>query len=272
MSASQKRASTHQEGHDGLVRDAARLVFADGDRVTGSGRIVEDHDGVWLDLARFIPAIGLAHPLPRSRLSVRLERADLVAVPAEAGAPGRRATVVGTWVGAAIQVETFGPFRPDDPDRPSWTVPPCPAPKEGWPGTGRIEAPPAVAHDLLDSGAAVSLVIFRPSAEQTVIVVAATDAAQAERVLRPQLGARLCVVPSRWTRRQLDEVQRWFRDRGRESGVETVGEYVDEQAQASVQVRLLRVTAEVVRWADGLPDGLLRLEQALRPVSHVSGS
>jgi hypothetical protein len=51
--------------------------------------------------------------------------------------------------------------------------------------------------DLEDTGAAVTTVIFRPSADQAVLVVAATDIATVEARLRPQLPDRLCVLPSR---------------------------------------------------------------------------
>jgi hypothetical protein len=39
-----------------------------------------------------------------------------------------------------------------------------------------------------------------------VLVVAAGDVAAVEARLRPQLGESLCIVPSRWTKAQLDTV------------------------------------------------------------------
>jgi len=61
--------------------------------------------------------------------------------------------------------------------------------------------------DLESSGAMVTRVIFRPSAGQEVLVVAATDVDAVTRQLSPQLPDQLCVVPSRFTRAQLDKVR-----------------------------------------------------------------
>jgi hypothetical protein len=61
--------------------------------------------------------------------------------------------------------------------------------------------------DLESSGAMVTRVIFRPSADQEVLVVAATDVDAVTQQLSPQLPNQLCVVPSRFTSAQLDEVR-----------------------------------------------------------------
>jgi hypothetical protein len=57
-------------------------------------------------------------------------------------------------------------------------------------------------------GAAVAVTLFRlgPNRAVIVLVVAAGDVAAVEARLRPQLGESLCVVPSRWTKAQLDTV------------------------------------------------------------------
>ena len=64
-----------------------------------------------------------------------------------------------------------------------------------------------------DTGAAVAVTLFRPSEDRAVLVVAASDQAAVEARLRPQLGVLLCVVPSRWTKAQLDEIGDYLRER-----------------------------------------------------------
>jgi hypothetical protein len=93
---------------------------------------------------------------------------------------------------------------------------PCPPPPDGWPVTERrgvIELCYDVG-DLADTGAATEITLFHPGKNQAVLVVAAADLAAVEARPRPQLGTSLCVVPSRWTKDQLDGVrdhldQRW---------------------------------------------------------------
>ena len=67
--------------------------------------------------------------------------------------------------------------------------------------------------DLRDTGAAVAVTLFRPSEDRAVLVVAASDQAAVEARLRPQLGVLLCVVPSRWTKAQLDEIRDYLWER-----------------------------------------------------------
>ena len=91
-----------------------------------------------------------------------------------------------------------------------------PGPQGGWPATerhGDIELS-YDPWDLADTGAAVAITLFHPGSNQAVLVVAAADLAVVEARLRPQLGTSLCVIPSRWTKDQLDDVrgqlhQRW---------------------------------------------------------------
>jgi hypothetical protein len=121
--------------------------------------------------------------------------------------------------------------------------------------------------DLEDTGAAVTTVIFRPSDDQAVLVVAAADIPAAEALLRPQLSDRLCIVPSRWTREQLDAVQEQLTVMWDRWGIYGFGTLCDEQAQASITVALLRVTDDIADWAAGEPDGLIALEPCLAPVA-----
>jgi len=247
--------------------EARSLVFDVGDAVSGWGRLVADADGQWLDLARVLTLGYSPWPRPRSRHSVRLIGAT--AVPTEFGPNNAipwAATVIGTWLGDAIKVEAQRPYEPPQQVRVTdWTTPPCPPPPRGWAHGPHNHNPSFDRGDLLNTGAAVTVVTFRPSIDQTVVVVAATDTKAVEAHLRPQLGNRLCVVSSRWTRAQLDQIRRHFTDRWDELGVETVGEHADEYAQPSIEVQLLRVTDELADWADTLPDAILKMTPSLVP-------
>jgi hypothetical protein len=120
--------------------------------------------------------------------------------------------------------------------------------------------------DLESSGAIVHPVIFRPSADQEVLVVAATGVDAATQQLFPQLPHQHCVVPSRFTSAQLDEVRDVLLAHWREWRLETCGTgSADPQAQPFATAEPFRVTADMAEWADTLPAGLLRLNPALRP-------
>jgi hypothetical protein len=129
-----------------------------------------------------------------------------------------------------------------------------------------VNPPDLELGDLESSGALVTRVAFRPSADQVVVVIAATNIDAVTRQLAPQLPNRLCVVPSRFTRDQLSEVQNVLLTHTRDwrlEGFSTGG--ADKYAQPFADATPFRVTAELAEWADTLPDDLLRLIPALRP-------
>ncbi|MEU4217456.1 hypothetical protein [Actinoplanes sp. NPDC026623] len=150
---------------------------------------------------------------------------------------------------------------------PEWTTPPCPPPTGVWPRTGRDENLDFDRLALEDSGAAVTAVTFRPSPYQAVLVVAAADIDAVEKMLRPQLPDQFCVVASRWTRGQLDDVRAHLMQHWQDWTLESVGEAIDEHGQARVEVELLRVTGDLAQWAATLPDDLLRLVPFLVPLT-----
>ena len=249
--------------------DARRLVFEVGDRVTGWGRMVTDADGVWLDLARVIALGTVEDSRPRSNQSVRLIGADAVQAAALSDIdPASPITVTGVWLGDAIEVESQSRAAPPSArvDR-KWTTPPCPPPTGGWPRAERDQNLDFDRLALENSGAAVAVVTFRPSPYQAVLVVAAHDIDAVEKMLRPQLPGRLCIVASRWTRDQLDNVRAHLMQHWQDWTMETVGEDIDEYAQAYVEVGLLRVTGDLAQWAQTLPDDLLLLVPSLVPLT-----
>ncbi|TDW98590.1 hypothetical protein EV647_3314 [Kribbella sp. VKM Ac-2566] len=244
---------------------AARdLVFGVGDRVRTWGRFVARADGDWLDLAR-VHDLTWKAPGWKSDRSVRLIGAAGEAV--AAGIAANRGlgyvSVVGIWGDESIEVEVLSAEIPAREARAARRDPPCPPPPGGW-RHGVVELDVDL-RDRESSGPIVNLAIFRPSPEQEVLVVAATDVDAVIRRLSPKLPRQLCVVPSRFTRAQIDEVYDVLHANGRDWRLESFGTGSDEQAQPFIAAMMFRVTAEMAEWADALPEGLVRLEPTLSP-------
>jgi hypothetical protein len=120
--------------------------------------------------------------------------------------------------------------------------------------------------DLRETGAAVVVTTFRPSEDQAVLVVAAADLEAVEAQLRPQLGQLLCVVPSKWTRAELEAVRAHLSAHPEDWNLYTWGGYTStEDGQAKITAGLTRMLPEVAAWAANLPTGILDLEPWLVP-------
>ena len=147
--------------------------------------------------------------------------------------------------------------------------PPGPAPPGGWPvrrdGTEADDVGVIDVDHLSGTGAATMVAVFRPGPNQAVLVVTAVDIAAVEAQLRPRLRDRLCVVASRWTREQLDEVTGQVRDRAERWGVHGTGRSCDERAQPFVTVELVRVTDEIASWAETQP-AVVEFDPCLTPI------
>ncbi|MEV0793596.1 hypothetical protein [Kribbella sp. NPDC050459] len=245
---------------------AKDLVFAVGDRVRTCGRLVVRADGDWLDVAR-VHDLTFRPPDWKSDRSIRLTGVDVDAVFSDA--PPNRVPgdvlVVGIWRDQIIEVEAQTTEIPAPEPLAQWTDPPCPPPRGGWRRDVVTFELDFDLGDLRASGAIVNQVIFRPSLDQEVLVVAATDVDEAIRRLSPKLPNQLCVVPSRFTRAQIDELYDVLHAHWRAWRLESFGTGADAQAQPFVMVEPFRVTAEMAEWADTLPEGLLRLRPAISP-------
>lgn len=244
---------------------ARDLVFEAGDRVRTWGRLVTGSDGDWLDVAR-VHDLLIKPPGWKSDRSIRLIGTGAVPIDvAPNGIPGY-VSVVGVWRDESIEVEAQRQkMLPREP-RADRTDPSCPPPHAGWRHDVLDLGPDFDFSDLDSSGAIVHRAIFRPSADQEVLVVAATDVDVVTRRLSPHLPDQLCVVPSRFTRAQLDELRDILLARWQEWRVESFGTSSDAQAQPFIMAQPFRVTAEMAAWADTLPEGLLRLRPAISPV------
>jgi len=239
------------------------------------GRLVRTREGDWFDPPVPTRAVGYGPDGPppphQTSYAIPVDAADFDAVEhryERDGAIEGYAKIYGRWLGNRISVDRQ---TNETPGRrfSRWSDPPCEPPSGGWPHGMNGAYPENLEFDLGDletTGAAVTAVIFRPSDDQAVLVVAATDIPAVEALLRPQLPDRLCIVPSRWSRAQLDAVQEHLRVMWDRWGIHKSGPLCDEQAQATMTATLVRVTDEIADWAAAQPDGLIALEPCLSPV------
>lgn len=176
--------------------------------------------------------------------------------------------LTGIWAGGQFRAEHQASPWYGHHDPPRWETPPCPAPPGGWP-----QPPPSRAGDenldfdlgdLEDTGAAVAVTIFRPGQDRAVLVIAAADPCAVEARLRPQLGALLCVVPSRWTKAELDAVRDHLDAQHDAWNIYVWGSSTGEDGQACITAQLTRVLPQIAWWADSLPPGILSLDPWLR--------
>jgi hypothetical protein len=247
--------------------DADRLVVRDGDRASATGRLVRNDLGDW-----FEPALAIAGPGGGQRRvrpvwggAIRVAGADFDAVAGRFEADGMVegwATVTGTWSGGQLRADRQDAPVPEPAAHVRWVTPPCPLPDGGWPATPR-RGDVELCYDLGDlagTGAAVAVTMFHPRTNQAVLVVAAADLAAVEARLRPQLGRSLCVVPSRWTKDELDGVRDHLRQRWQSWDLYHLGPQHAEDGQAYIAARLARVLPDIADWAASLPSGIVALE------------
>jgi hypothetical protein len=202
----------------------------------------------------------LTRGVDTDRLSFRVEK--------DGGIEGW-ATLTGVWRGELLDAVEQSEQRPEpDPWRPLWGTPPCPPPVGGWPrvpeGSNIEPSPP----ELIPGG--VSVVVFRPTTTQVVLVVATSEPAAAEKLLRPMYGDALCVVPSRWSPDQVEVVRKALAENWAAWGVYQFGDQVGDDAQVSVVVDVVRVLPSIAEWCRTLPYGIVEVTPWLSPVDGPS--
>jgi hypothetical protein len=116
-----------------------------------------------------------------------------------------------------------------------------------------------------DDPSVVQKVVVRPSATQTVLVVASTEPERIRKQLDPELARSVCVIASRWTRGQVYDTRRILDQRMREWQLYTIGESADEDCQLIILAKAVRVVPDLAAWARDVPDALLRVCAWLRP-------
>jgi len=249
------------------------LVVRDGDLVTASGRLVRNQAGDWFEPPVWVAAaIGPRMIRPVSPVAVRVARADFDELAGrfeDHGAVEGSATLTGIWSADQLRAQRQASPGPRDAPLPRWVTPPCPAPVGGWPRHGgnlRFDM-----NDLPGIGGVVTVTVFRPGPDCAVLVVAAADPDAAEVWLRPQFGARLCVVASKWTTAELDAVRAQLHTRHRAWNLLQLGLSTGEDGQACIAAKLTRVSPEIALWAACLPAGIVSLDPWLRP-AHLPPS
>jgi hypothetical protein len=251
------------------------FVLRAGDRAGAWGRLVRTAHGTWFDPPLPVSLV-LIHPRPvspPSQFAVPVSGADFTRVAQRYELDGDLegwATVDGVWTGSELSIDRHSRRQPEPDPAPAWHTPPCPPPPGGWPhGTNYAGNLDFDLGDLLDSGAAVMVVTFRPGAGRAVLVVAAVDSATVEARLRPQLGKRLCVVPSHWTRHDIDAVRGHLHRHWEDWNIYQSAVAASEDAQAFVTASLAQMLPEIAAWAATLPAGILTLKPWLVPARAV---
>jgi hypothetical protein len=254
--------------------DFADLGVREGDRVSASGRLVRDSTGDWFEppipTALVLVTPRRARPARRGAVRVTGANFDHLADRFEdQGTVEGSASLTGIWSAGQLRAEHQASPRYGHPVVRRWDTPPCPAPPGGWPEPPRSRDGDENLHfdlgDLEDTGAAVAVTIFRPGQDRVVLVIAAADPDAVKARLRPQLGALLCIVPSRWTKAELDAVRGHLDARYDAWNLYLLGSSTGEDGQACITVQLTRVLPEIARSADSLPPGILSLDPWLRP-------
>jgi hypothetical protein len=241
-------------------------VVEPGDRLRAEGELVQGpENSLWLDLTQVHTLV--ATPLS-ARLAYRLVGVDVSSVPSTGNTDSSLMPnwvgVVGRWLDDAITVEEQWSVHwpPREPLPPSLTRP---APSGGWNVEDQSNEVQGL-DELRASGAIVEDGWLRHKSGAVLLRVAAADVAAVDAVLAPQLPRRLCVVRSRYSTADLREVRAMFDAHHRKWGFSTWGcGALDAQCQPYAHVTLTRVSADLARWADTLPDGLLRLHPRMTP-------
>lgn len=253
-------------GDDGGV-STRDLVVRQGCRVSVSGRHVVCEDREWLDIARVNDLV--IHPAGwRSSRSVKLIGLDRAGVLRDSGSDDRiipgNVRVTGIWQDQTIRVDGQGTVSYPARNHGDF-VPPCAAPGGGWDAVVISKHVPEL-QSLRASGAIVRDHWLRTPGGAVVLIVAASDVDLVERILRPRLPRRLCVVASRYSADQVREVEATFAACHRDWQFEVWGaEGLDHDGQPYAFAELMRVTDDLAEWADTLPDGLLQLRPSMTP-------
>jgi hypothetical protein len=186
------------------------------------------------------------------------------------GFGGESVTIAGEWTGSLLQAQmvsltTDGPpfafrFPTSIGDRCDIDLPVV---NKGLPPPDQARIADAV-RSLTDEGRLLQYARVR-SASGEVVVVSAVDVEPVEAILRPLLGDSLVVVPSPWSRRDLDAVQEILLQETDTAGIVMVGEGMDPQGHVQAVTWVRHVTPGLEEGLAALPQGILALEAWLVP-------
>ena len=281
MTAAQDAGSPIQKGcrctscapsflHTGRV-DLSAFILRDGSRARATGQVIGYGGEVWFDPPLPVPLVACApghEPGPRpSGIGVLTSGVDLDRLQFRVekdGAVAGMATLTGVWRGDRLHVDEQSDEPPDPEPWPFWSTPPCPPPPQGWPqvpeGSNIEPSPPE------NIPGRVSVVLFRPTPTQVVLVVATSQPDAAEALLRPIYGDALCVVASRWSPDQVQAVRQALRDHWTKWGVYEVADHAGEDAQVTVSAKVVRVLPDMAEWSLTLPYEIFEVTPWLGPI------
>lgn len=262
--------------------DLTGLVMREGVVARAAGLVLVIDGTVWFErplprplMARFPPRPPARGPHAIRAYGVDLDRLDRTKR-YDGGVLEGWTTLTGTWRqdGLHVDAQTSAP-RPSGRTNRWWTTPPCPPPPDGWPTApvygGMSSANLPQRPPQPDEQAALTITqqtVFRPHETRPVLVVAAEDPERAERALRPTFGAALCIVPSRYSRQEIDDTLGRLRDEqsARRWRLTSNGRSAGEDGQPTVVAQFAWIEPDVAEWAATVPDGLLDLDVWLTPV------
>lgn len=258
--------------------DLGSLVLRTGSHTRAVGRVVGYDGQVWFEPALAVPLVGYppgGEPAPRPSgrgvLAHGVDLEDLADRRSKDGGVEGWAALGGLWRADHLAVSEQNPARPvRRQHRSGWERPPCDPPPGGWPhGPTDADPDPGPPEDIPE---AVAVTLFRPSTTQVVLVVATTEPALAEAVLRPLYGPAVCIVPSGWTAQSVDRVQADLRRHWADWTLYVSGRTSSHAGQAVVTAELVRVLPEMVDWAASIPEGLLEVDAWLTPRREPRGA
>ena len=270
-----------------------RLPVVEGARVRGSGQVVAV-PGRPVRLCAPVPTADVGYPPGQEpapqfcEFGVDVEGVDVTELAhrrEKDGAVSGSAVLTGVWREGSVHVEVqespppapvigadgFGPHQVQ--------TPPCPAPEGGWPrtfqGDNIDEAQPGMAAFLAEHpGARDFLAFFRPGPDQVLLGVAVHGEqarADAERLLRPLVGERLCITDARYTPEQVEAARAdpALRPEPPPGPVYGSGTGISDDIQPVQSLDVVMITEDLLAAADRHPPGLV----AFRPaVAVVAGS
>jgi hypothetical protein len=98
------------------------------------------------------------------------------------------------------------------------------------------------------------------------LVVATSQPDAAEALLRPIYGDALCIVESRWSPDQVEDVRQTLHEHWAQWGIYELGDQAGEDAQVTVSAKIVRVLPDLAEWSLTLPYGIFDVTPWLGPV------
>jgi len=242
------------------MREARRMTISDliletGMAARASGILVEQAGEVGLlhHQGFTAPGIGLSWESAKAVQLISLGRTALRVTERHRG---QLVTATGTWDGAALRDPVFSSWSPGRPDEHH--VPP----HGGRPVVSRAQLTAQAA--VRKSGALLSLESFQRRDGTHRFVAVARDEEAVAAALGPVYDGALTVVPTRWTRAELDEASQSLLSAA-EGLVLWFGEWQNEHHELVFRATVKYVTEEIATAFNRAPRGAVELLAFIQP-------